>query len=98
MQVAHVQIILEAHYVRLLPSDRVSASQPELPVRDVVWTVFDLELHKRTLHLLLWAALQVHVNIHCLDLVAPHLIDVIHLDLYRLSDLYESSRRGAYVL
>lgn len=38
------------------------------------------------------------MEIHCLDLVASHLIDVSHLDLYWLSYLDESTSGRAYVL
>jgi hypothetical protein len=93
-----VQIILETHYISLLPANGVSTSQSELPVRDVVWTVSDLELYKGALDLLLRTALQINMNIHCLDLVASHLIDIIHLDLYWLSYLDECSSGGSYVL
>ena len=38
------------------------------------------------------------MNIHCLDLVTSHLVNITHFNLYRLGYFYESSSRRSYVL
>lgn len=59
VEITHVEIILEADYVGLLPPNGVSTPQSELPIGDIIRSISDLELHEGSQHLLLRRASQI---------------------------------------